>query len=100
MFFSREKMQQRPARTFTCVDNIDSGTDWKNIFAFLHRETAVAHGRADDRAAELRRKLDLFARGEIPEEEIDGFCADIASSPEALEALAELLRKPDGSLPP
>jgi len=82
------------------VDHSDSGTDWKNIFTFLCRETPVVRGRADDRAADLRRKLDLFARGEIPEDEIDGLCADIASSPEALEALAELLRKPDATPPP
>jgi hypothetical protein len=43
----------------------------------------------------LRRKLELFAQGEVPAEELDGLCSRIASSPEALETLARMLRKPE-----
>ena len=66
---------------------------WKNIFDFLRREEAFVGGRTDERAGELRKKMELFARGELPAEEIDGLCSDLASTPEAVEALVRLLRR-------
>jgi hypothetical protein len=76
-----------------------SAKSWNNIFAFLAKEAGEVRGRADSKAAGLKRQIELFARGKIPPDELDPLCADLATSPEAMETLARLLRKDDKELP-
>jgi hypothetical protein len=48
----------------------------------------------------LRRRIEHFAKGEIPDGEIDELCAEIAASPDAMEAFARLLCEQEKNSPP
>ena len=77
----------------------DSSASWKNIFSFLVRHGGEVRGRSDEKKADLRRRLERFANGEIPDGEIDEFCKEISSSPDAMETLARLMRDPGKDVP-
>jgi hypothetical protein len=78
----------------------DSSTAWKNIFSFLGSHTAEVRGRSDEKRADLRRRIEHFAKGGIPDGEIDELCAEIAASPDAMEAFARLLGEQEKNSPP
>lgn len=88
-----KSVQQNPARSFNLVGYSDHST-WKNIFAFLRKGSDEVRGRSEEGGPNLRRQLELFAKGQIPPEQLDDLCAEIATSPDAMETLARLLRKP------
>ena len=90
---------QKTSRPAFSVVGRSSAKSWNNIFAYLAKEAGEVRGRSDSKAAELRRQIELFARGKIPPDELDPLCADLATSPEAMETLARLLRKDDKELP-
>ncbi|MFM8364341.1 MAG: hypothetical protein ACKOAS_04245 [Verrucomicrobiota bacterium] len=76
----------------------DSKTAWKNIFSYLGRHAGEVRGRSEEKKNDLRGRLERFAKGEIPDVEIDQLCSEIASSPEAMETLARLLRDEEKDL--
>jgi len=84
---------------FSGMVHPDSSTAWKNIFSFLGRHTGEVRGRSSENPADLRRRLERFAKGEIPDAEIDELCSEIASSPDAMEIFARLLRKEEKNPP-
>lgn len=77
----------------------ESSASWKNIFSFLARRSGDVRGRSDEKKADLRRRLERFADGQIPDGEIDDLCKEISSSPDAMETLARLMRDPRKDLP-
>lgn len=81
------------------MNQIDSAAAWKNVFSFLARHAGEVRGRSDEKKADLRRRLERFAKGEIPDGEIDDLCKEISSSPDAMEALARLMRDPRKDVP-
>jgi hypothetical protein len=91
-------MQQNFPRAFSIVGLSQTGI-WKNIFAYLQNGAGEVRGRSEEGGHELRRKLELFAKGKLPDEELDGLCERLASSPEAMDALARLLRNPEQEFP-
>lgn len=77
----------------------DSSATWKNIFCFLARQTGEVRGRSDEKRADLRQRLERFAKGEIPDGEIEELCEEISTSPDAMETLARLMRSSRKDMP-
>ena len=62
----------------------------KEIFVLLEKDFPASDGSAQV-SAELREKMEQFAKGEIPNEEIENLSSQILASPEAIRAFAEIL---------
>ena len=68
----------------------DAGDALKNIFGFLEKNLPASDGSAEV-PAELREKMEQFANGKIPPNEIENLSAQILGSPEAIRVFAEIL---------
>ena len=62
----------------------------KEIFGLLEKNLPPSDGSAQV-SAELREKMEQFAKGEIPNEEIENLSSQILASPEAIRVFAEIL---------
>ena len=68
----------------------DAGDALKNIFGFIEKNLPAS----DDSAKvpdELREKMEQFANGKIPPNEIENLSGQILASPEAIRVFAEIL---------
>ena len=73
------------------TSNESGGSDaLKEIFGLLEKNLPASDGSAQV-SAELREKMEQFAKGEIPNEEIENLSSQILASPEAIRAFAEIL---------
>lgn len=77
----------------------DSSVAWENIFSCFEVLGTEVRGRSSDHPGDLRKRLEQFAQGEIPESEIDQLCKDLALHPDALDALACILRAKEKDAP-
>ena len=68
----------------------EAGDALKNIFGFLEKNLPVSDGSAEV-PAELREKMEQFANGKIPDNEIENLSGQILASPEAIRVFAEIL---------
>jgi hypothetical protein len=68
----------------------DAGDALKNIFGFLEKNLPASDGSAEV-PAELREKMEQFASGKIPQDEIENLSGQILASPEAIRVFAEIL---------
>jgi hypothetical protein len=68
----------------------EAGDALKNIFGFLEKNLPVSDGSAEV-PAELRKKMEQFANGKIPANEIENLSGQILASPEAIRVFAEIL---------
>ena len=73
------------------ASNESGGSDaLKEIFGLLEKNLTASDASAQV-SAELREKMEQFAKGEIPNEEIENLSSQILASPEAIRAFAEIL---------
>jgi hypothetical protein len=91
-------LQKNHSRAFIGVGRNDSGS-WKNIYAFLRKESEVARGRSEASDPEMRKKIERFAKGKVPPELVDNVCEEFSVSPEAMELLARALSLPPEEIP-
>ena len=71
--------------------NEPGGSDaLKEIFGLLEKNLPASDGTGQV-SAELREKMEQFANGLIPNEEIENLSRQILASPEAIRAFAEIL---------
>lgn len=91
-------LQKTGGRAFQGVGRNDSAT-WKNIFDFLRRGADEVRGRSDSGTHDLRRKIEQFANGNVPPEQLEKFCEEFSASPEVMEMLARALKNPPVSQP-
>lgn len=68
----------------------ESGGALKNIFGLLEKNLP-ASGDQLQVSIELREKMERFANGKIPPDEIENLSAQILGSPETIRAFAEIL---------
>jgi hypothetical protein len=68
----------------------EAGDALKNIFGFLEKNLPVSDGSAEV-PAELREKMEQFAKGKIPPNEIENLSGQILASPDAIRVFAEIL---------
>ena len=68
----------------------ESGDALKNIFGFLEKKLPASDGQPQV-SAELREKMEQFANGKIPRNEIENLSSQILASPDAIRAFAEIL---------
>ncbi len=68
----------------------EAGDALKNIFGFLEKNLPESDGSAEV-PAELREKMEQFANGKIPDNEIENLSGQILASPEAIRVFAEIL---------
>ncbi len=68
----------------------EAGDALKNIFGFLEKNLSASDGSAEV-PAELREKMEQFANGKIPPNEIENLSGQILASPEAIRVFAEIL---------
>jgi hypothetical protein len=81
------------------MDISDSAAVWKNIFSSLEVRGGEVRGRSSDHPGDLRKRMEQFAQGEVPESEIEQLCKDLAQFPDALDVLAGLLRDKEKDIP-
>jgi len=62
----------------------------KNIFGYLEKNLPTSDGSTEV-PAELREKMEQFANGKIPPNEIENLSGQILASPEAIRVFAEIL---------
>jgi hypothetical protein len=68
----------------------EAGDALKTIFGLLEKNLPARDGSAQ-LSDELREKMEQFAKGKIPNEEIESLSGQILASPEAIRAFAEIL---------
>ena len=68
----------------------EAGDSLKTIFGFLEKNLPASDGSAEV-SAELRAKMEQFASGKIPPNEIENISGQILASPEAIRVFAEIL---------
>jgi len=68
----------------------ESGDALKNIFGFLEKNLP-ASGGPPQVSSELREKMEHFANGKIPPNEIENLSSQILASPDAIRVFAEIL---------
>lgn len=68
----------------------EAGEGLKNIFGLLEKNLP-ASGDQLQVSIELREKMERFANGKIPPDEIENLSAQILASPEAIRVFAEIL---------
>lgn len=68
----------------------EAGEGLKNILGFLKKNLPASEGEAHV-SAELREKMEQFANGKIPPNEIENLSGQILASPEAIRVFAEIL---------
>jgi len=68
----------------------DSDDALKNIFGYLEKNLPTSDGSTEV-PAELREKMEQFANGKIPPNEIENLSGQILASPEAIRVFAEIL---------
>ncbi len=68
----------------------EAGDALKNIFGFLEKNLPESDG-SPEVPAELREKMEQFANGKIPDNEIENLSGQILASPEAIRVFAEIL---------
>ena len=68
----------------------EAGDSLKTIFGFLEKNLPASEGEAHV-SAELREKMEQFANGKIPTNEIENLSGQILASPEAIRVFAEIL---------
>jgi hypothetical protein len=68
----------------------EAGDALNDLLGFLEKNPPAADGKCQV-SAELQRRMEEFAAGQIPDEEIEGLCGQILSSPESIRAFVEIL---------
>lgn len=68
----------------------EAGEGLKNILGFLEKNLPASEGEVQV-SAELREKMEQFANGKIPPNEIENLSGQILASPEAIRVFAEIL---------
>jgi len=96
--FAEKHCKKRSLVRFTeCVAINKAGLETMNIEAILRfyfRESEEASGRAAVELPEqLLSELRRFAAADLPQEELEEFCARIASNSAAIEVLAREIKK-------
>jgi hypothetical protein len=68
----------------------EAGEGLKNILGLLEKNLPASEGEAHV-SAELREKMEQFANGKIPPNELENLSGQILASPEAIRVFAEIL---------
>ncbi len=68
----------------------EAGNALNDLLGLLEQNPPAAGGKCQV-SAELRHRMEEFAAGRIPDEEIEGLCGQILSSPDSVRAFVEIL---------
>ena len=72
------------------VPDAEAGDVLKDLLGFLEKNPSTANGEGQV-SADLWRRMEEFAAGKIPDDEIEGLSRQILGSPESIREFVEIL---------